>query len=85
MRSGRLVGAAKTSKEYAEWRRLQQRNLSILGLMKKKEWLQCHKESSWQVRHSRLCQIKKKQSCQSEAPAREEGESQGERELHFSE
>ena len=28
MRSGRLIGAAKTSKERAEWSRLQQRNLT---------------------------------------------------------
>ena len=34
-RSGRFVGAAETSKEHAEWRRFQQRNLNILGLMKK--------------------------------------------------
>ena len=36
--SGRLVGAAEISKELAEWRRLQQKNLSILGLPKRKEW-----------------------------------------------
>ena len=52
-RSGRLVGAAETSKELGEWRRLQQRNLSKLGLLKKKEWPRCHRESSWQVRQSR--------------------------------
>ena len=39
-RSGRLVGAAETSKERAERRRLQQRNVSILGLLKRKEWPQ---------------------------------------------
>ena len=49
-RSGRLVGAAETSKEHTEWRRLQQGNLNILGLLKRKEWPQCHRESSWQVR-----------------------------------
>ena len=43
-RSGRLVGAVETSKERAEWRRLQQRNLNILGLPKRKEWPRCHKE-----------------------------------------
>ena len=53
-RSGKLVGAAETSKEYAEWRRLQRKNLSILGMLKRKEWPQCHTESSWQVRQSRL-------------------------------
>ena len=30
-RNGRLVGAAETSKEREEWRRLQRKNLSILG------------------------------------------------------
>ena len=29
-RSGRLVGAAETSKEHAEWRRLQRKNLSAV-------------------------------------------------------
>ena len=45
-KNGRLVGAAETSKERAEWRRLQQKNLSILGLPKRIEWPQCHRESS---------------------------------------
>ena len=45
-RSGRLVGAAETSKEHAEWRRLQQKNLSILGLPRRKEWPQCHREKA---------------------------------------
>ena len=44
-RSGRLVGAAETSKELEEWRRLQQKNLSILVLLKRKEWPQFHRES----------------------------------------
>ena len=35
-RSGRLVGAGETSKKLAEWRRPQQKNLSILGLLKKR-------------------------------------------------
>ena len=35
--SGRLVVAAETSKERAEWRRLQQKHLNILGLVKRKE------------------------------------------------
>ena len=34
-RNGRLVGAAETSKERAEWHRLQQKNLNILGLLKR--------------------------------------------------
>ena len=56
IKSGRLVGAAETSKERAEWRRFQRKNLSILGLLNRKEWPQCHRESSWQERRSRLCQ-----------------------------
>ena len=70
-RSGRLVGAAETSKEHAEWRRLQQKNLSILGLSKRKEWPQCHRESSWQERRSRPCQKEKDQSRLSKAPDHE--------------
>ena len=37
-RNGRLVGDAETSKERAEWRRLQRKNLNIVGLPKRKEW-----------------------------------------------
>ena len=33
--SGRLVSAAEASKELAEWRRLQRKNLSILDLLKR--------------------------------------------------
>ena len=66
-RNGRLNGAAETSKERAEWRRLQRKNWNILGLPKRKEWPQCHRESSWQQRRSRLCQKQKKQSRQSRA------------------
>ena len=36
-RNGRLCGATETSKERAEWRRLQRKNLNILGLPKRKE------------------------------------------------
>ena len=70
-RNGRLVDAAETSKERAEWRRLQRKNLSILGLPKRKEWPQCHRESSWQERRSRPCQKEKEQSRQSKAPDHE--------------
>ena len=35
-RNGRLVGAVETRKERAEWRRLQQKNLNMLGLLKEK-------------------------------------------------
>ena len=82
-KSGRLVGAAETSKERTEWRRLQRKNLSTLGLLKTKEWPQCHKVSSWQVRWSRPCQKEKKQSRQSKAPVREGGQSHGGRESHL--
>ena len=33
-RSGRLVGAAEATKERAEWRGLQRKNLCIIGLLK---------------------------------------------------
>ena len=82
-RNGRLVGATETSKERAEWRRLQRRNLNILGLPKRKEWSQCHRESSWQERRSRPCQKEKKQSCLSRVPDHEGGESQDGREPHL--
>ena len=72
-RSGRLVGASETSNELVKWRRLQQKNLSILVLLKRKGWLQCHRESSWQVRQSRL----------SKASDCKVGKSQAEREPHF--
>ena len=81
----RLVGAAETSKERAEWCRLQRKNLNILGLSKRKEWPQCHRESSWQERRSRPCQKEKEQCRQSRVPDREEGESQGGREPHLGE
>ena len=79
-RNGKLFGVAETSKRLAEWRRLQQKKLNKLGLLRRKEWLQCHRESSWQVRRSCLCQKEKEQSRQSKAPDHEGGESQGERE-----
>ena len=84
-RNGRLVGAAKTSKERAEWRRLQQKNLNILGLLKRKEWPQCHREGSWQGRQSHSCQKEKEQSRLSRAPDHEGAESQGGREPHLGE
>ena len=84
-KNGRLVGAAETSKERAEWCRLQRKNLSILGLPKRKKWPRCHRESSWQERRSHLCQKKKEQSRLVKAPDREWGESQGGRERHLGE
>ena len=74
-RNGKLVGAAETSKERAEWCRLQRKNLNILGLLKRKEWPQCHRESSWQVCRSRLYRKEKEQSRQSRVPDHERGES----------
>ena len=84
-RNGRLVSAAETSKERAEWRRLQWKNWNILGLPKRKEWPQCHSESSWQERRSRPYQKEKEQSRLSRVPDHEGGESQGGRELHLGE
>ena len=84
-RNGRLVGAAETSKERAEWRRLQRKNLSILGLPKREEWPQCHTESSWQERRSRLCQKEKEQSRLSRVPDHEGVESQDGQEPHLGE
>ena len=72
-RNGRLVGAAETSKELAEWRRLQRKNLSILGLLKSKGWPQCRRESSCQVHQSYLCRKGKEQSCLSRDPDSKEG------------
>ena len=48
-------------------------------LLKRKEWPQCHRESSWQVRQSRLCQKEKEQSRQYRVPDREVGETLGEK------
>ena len=41
--------------------------------VERKGWHQCQRESSWQVRHSRLCQTVKEQSGLSRAPNRKEG------------
>ena len=84
-KNGRLYGAAETSKERAEWRRLQRKNWNILGLSKRKEWPQCHRESSWQVCRSRFCQEEKEQSRLSRVPDHDRGESQDGREPHLGE
>ena len=84
-KNGKLAGAAETIKERAEWRRLQRKNLSILGLPKRKKWPQCHRKSSWQERRSRPCQKEKEQSRLSRAPDHEVGKSQGEREPRLGE
>ena len=80
-RSARLVGAAETSKERAKWRRLQRKNLNILGLPKRKEWPQYQRESNWQVRQSRFCQ--KEKSRLSKVTDRKMAESKGGREPHL--
>ena len=72
-RSGRLVGAAVTNGELAEWRRLQQNNLKTLGLPNKKEWPRRQIASSWQKRRGSPCQKKKEQSNLSRSSAREMG------------
>ena len=69
----------------AEWCRLQRKNLSMLGLLKRKEWPQCHRESSWKVCWSRPFQKEKEQSCQSRIPDHEGGESQGGQEPYLGE
>ena len=43
------------------------------GPTEKKRWPQCLRESSWQVRQSRLCQKGKEQNRLSTAPDRKEG------------
>ena len=47
--------------------------LEHTGPAEKKEWPQCHRESSWQVHQSRLCQAEKEQSCLSRVPGRKVG------------
>ena len=82
-KSGRLVGAAETSKELSEWCRLQRKNLNKLGLRKRKEWSHCHRGSSWHVHQSRLYQREMKHSHLSRSPGRNLKESQDEREQHL--
>ena len=45
--------------------------LEHTGPAERKEWPQCHRESSWQERRSRLCQKEKEQSRLSKAPDHE--------------
>ena len=78
MISRKLVGAAEISKKLAKWRCFEQKNLSKLGLLRRKEWPRCYRESSWQVRRSRLCQKEEEQSRQFRARDHEGGESPGE-------
>ena len=53
--------------------------------LQQKVWPQCHRESSWQVRKSRLCQKEKEQSRLFRVPDHEGGESQDELEAHLGE
>ena len=50
-------------------------NLNILGLLKRKEWPQCHRESSGKERRSRSCQKQKEKSGMSRVPNHEVRES----------
>ena len=43
----------------------------MLGLPKRKEWPQCHRESNWQERRSSSCQKKKEQRSLSRIPDHE--------------
>ena len=54
-----------------------------VGLLKSKEWLQCHKVSSQQKRQSRLCYKDKEQNHQYRLPDHEMGDSHGERGPHL--
>ena len=80
-----LLVLSRPAKSLQNWCRLQQKNLSILGLLKRKEWPQCHRESSWQVHQSRPCQKEKEQSRLSRVPDHEGEGSQGEQEPHLDE
>ena len=57
--------------------------LEHVGLLKRKEWPQYHRESSWQVCQSRLRLKEKEKSRLSRVPDHEGGESQGGREPHL--
>ena len=59
--------------------------LEHTGPAKRKEWPQCHRDRSWQVRQSRPCQKEKAKSRLSTAPGCKVGWSEGDRELHFDE
>ena len=84
-RSGKLVGAAETSKEVVERCRLQQNNLSIQDLPKRRKRPQFNKESSWQERQAAFAKKKQKQSRLSRASDHKVGESQDEQEQHLGE
>ena len=79
---GRLVGAAKTSKEIAEWRRLQRKNFpenERVASVAYREQLASTSEPPF------LKGMEKEQSHLSKVPDRKVGESQGKREPHLGE
>ena len=60
IRSGKLVGgAAKTSNKLEEWHMLQRKNLSILGLLKKKRVASVPQREQLASCQSCLCQKEK--------------------------
>ena len=81
-RSGRLVGGAETSKELAEWRRLQWKNLNILASSKGKSGLSATGRAVG--KYATFAKTKTKRYL-STSPDYEGGESQGEREPHLRE
>ena len=48
-----------------------------MSLPNRREWPQCHKENSWQVRLNNPCEKEKKQSYLLKSPDRGMGKSQG--------
>ena len=70
-RNGRLAAAAETSKKRAEWRRLQQKNLSILGLPKRKEWITVTERAVGKDAGAVFAKRKKEQSLLSRVPDHE--------------
>ena len=81
-RNGRLVGAAETSKERAEWRRLQQKNLSILGLPKTRVASVPQREQMARTPEPLLAKGKGTEPSVQSTKSRG-GESQDEQELHL--
>ena len=63
----------------------QRKNVNILSLPKRKEWPQCCRESSLQVRQSHRCQKEKELTHLSLSPDDEVGESQDEGESQLGE
>ena len=83
-RSSRLVGAAETSKERAEWHRLQRKNLSILGLLKRKDGLSATERAVGEYAGAALAKRKRNRAVSPEYQIMR-GDSQGGREPHLGE